>query len=80
MCPKRKVKSELPPIQIVLTKCDLVDQVALARRVTAIQKDLSDALIREPSALPIMFVSARAPGQPGLLELQRELATLARRA
>ena len=70
-------KQELPPIQIVLTKCDLVSQKDLVRRVGLVRKELSDCLRREPSSLPIMMVSARAQGQEGLLELQRELAALA---
>lgn len=78
-------KKTLPPIQLVLTKCDLVHQADLARRVRLVREQLSDALRREPSRLPIMLVSARAvvgtsrEAKPrgGLLELQRELAALA---
>ncbi|KAL3822293.1 hypothetical protein ACHAXA_005926 [Cyclostephanos tholiformis] len=79
-------KRELPPIQIVLTKCDLVQQTDLARRVVIVKKQLSDFLIREPSSLPVMLVSARAgigfnnvrrdTPMGGVLELQRELAAL----
>jgi len=79
-------KRELPPIQIVLTKCDLVKQTDLARRVVVVRKQLSDFLIREPSSLPVMLVSARAgvgfnnirreTPLGGVLELQRELASL----
>ena len=69
-------KRELPPIQIVLTKCDLVHQSDLARRVVQVRKQLSDCLIREPSALPVMMVSAQIQGQAGVLELQKELASL----
>lgn len=84
---KRK-RRELPPIQIVLTKCDLVKQVDLARRVVVVRQQLSDALAREPSSLPVMLVSARAglgfnnirgvEQQPmgGVLELQKELSSL----
>ncbi|KAL7426071.1 hypothetical protein ACHAXH_000530 [Discostella pseudostelligera] len=82
----KKAKRELPPIQIVLTKCDLVRQTDLARRVVIVKKQLSDFLIREPSALPVMLVSARAgvgynnlrkeTPMGGVLELQRELASL----
>lgn len=85
---KMKRRRELPPIQIVLTKCDLVKQVDLARRVVVVRQQLSDALAREPSSLPVMLVSARAGlgfnnirgaeqlPMGGILELQKELASL----
>ena len=85
---KKRKRRELPPIQIVLTKCDLVKQVDLARRVVVVRQQLSDALAREPSSLPVMLVSARAglgfnnirgvEQQPmgGVLELQKELSSL----
>ena len=85
---RKKRRRELPPIQIVLTKCDLVKQADLARRVVVVRQQLSDALAREPSSLPVMLVSARAglgfnnirgaDQQPmgGVLELQKELASL----
>ena len=66
----------MPPIQIVLTKADLVRQSDLARRVVQVRQQLSDCLIREPSALPVMLVSAQIEGQAGVLELQKELASL----
>jgi GTP-binding protein len=77
-------KKTLPPIQVVLTKCDLVHQADLARRVRLVREQLSDTLRREAGRLPVMLVSARAvvttsqDGKPcgGLLELQRELAAL----
>mmetsp|Transcript_6060 Transcript_6060/g.8645 ORF Transcript_6060/g.8645 Transcript_6060/m.8645 type:complete len:499 (+) Transcript_6060:145-1641(+) len=82
---KRK-RLQLPPIQICLTKCDLVTQVDLARRVLQVRSDFSDALRRQPSALPVMLVSAKAGvgfnnlrsnrARGGILELQRELAAL----
>ncbi|KAL7579357.1 hypothetical protein ACA910_014031 [Epithemia clementina (nom. ined.)] len=66
----------LPPIQIVLTKCDLVKQDDLARRVVQVREQLSDALIREPSqVLPVMLVSSLT--NHGVLELQKQLSTLA---
>ena len=76
-------KRDLPPIQIILTKCDLVKQADLARRVVVVRQQLSDFLIREPSSLPVMLVSSRAGlgsfnnsrGKTplgGLLELQIE--------
>ena len=70
----------------MLTKCDLVQQNDLARRVVLVKQQLSDLLIREPSSLPVMLVSARAgvgfnnirreTPMGGVLELQRELAAL----
>jgi GTP-binding protein len=81
-----KKKLELPPIQVVLTKCDLVSQDDLARRVVLSREQLSYTLKREPSALPVMLVSARAGlgfnnirgnhAKGGILELQKELAAL----
>ena len=71
-----KVPTELPPLQIVLTKCDLVSQSDLARRVIQVRQQLSDCLIRQPKILPEMLVSAQMEGQLGVLELQKELASL----
>jgi GTP-binding protein len=54
---------DLPaPVQIVLTKCDLVPQAHLARRASLVRQDLTECLRREPpgSNLPVMFVSARS--------------------
>lgn len=81
-------KQILPPIQLVLTKCDLVGQSDLARRVAHVRQQLSDSFRREPSQLPVMLVSARAGvgfnnvdrehrARGGVLELQKELAALA---
>lgn len=83
-----KKRQEIPPIQIILTKCDLVPQIELAKRVIQVREELSNIWIREPSSLPIMLVSAK-PGvgfnnvrthsqtvMGGVLELQRELAAL----
>lgn len=77
---------ELPPIQIVLTKADLVSQTDLAKRVIQVKQQMSEALIREPSSLPVMIVSAKAGigynnirgdrACGGILELQREIASL----
>ena len=67
-------RQAMPPIQIVLTKCDLVTQNDLCRRVAQVREHLSDALRREPSQLPVMLVSAQH--QDGLVELQRELSSL----
>ena len=61
-------------------------QSDLARRVVIVKKQLSDFLLREPSNLPVMVVSARSgvgynnlrneTPMGGVLELQRELASL----
>ena len=79
-------RRDLPPIQIVLTKSDLVSQIDLARRVIQVRQQMSEALIREPSGLPVMIVSAKAGlgfnnirgnrACGGILELQREIASL----
>mmetsp|Transcript_26725 Transcript_26725/g.31102 ORF Transcript_26725/g.31102 Transcript_26725/m.31102 type:complete len:519 (+) Transcript_26725:85-1641(+) len=86
---RRRANVTLPPIQIVLTKSDLVTQNDLARRVVQINQQLSDALIRETSSLPVMLCSAKAGlgfnnirgqvARGGILELQRELAALVKR-
>jgi len=79
-------RTTLPMIQVVLTKCDLVAREDLARRAVQVQQQLSEALRREPGILPVMLVSAK-PGvgfnnirreraRGGILELQRELASL----
>uniref|UniRef100_A0A7S2RWQ0 Uncharacterized protein n=1 Tax=Eucampia antarctica TaxID=49252 RepID=A0A7S2RWQ0_9STRA len=84
-----KARTNLPPIQLVLTKCDLVTQNDLARRVVQVKQQLSNILIRQPSSLPVMLVSAKAGlgfnnirgnrARGGILELQRELAGLVRK-
>lgn len=84
----KRRKMDLPPIQMVLTKCDLVSQEDLARRVVQTRQQLSELLWRETSALPVMLVSAKAGigygninggrAMGGILELQRELAGLVR--
>lgn len=76
----RQKSLELSPIQIVLTKCDLVSQADLARRVVLTQRQVSESLRRQPSALPVMLVSAQIAGQAGVLEVQKELAALAPQA
>lgn len=63
-----------------------MDRTDLARRVVTVREQLSDALRREPSSLPVMLVSARAGvgfnnvksdrARGGILELQKELAAL----
>jgi GTP-binding protein len=86
-----QLQRDLPaPVQIVLTKCDLVSQTDLARRAGLVRRELAGYLRRQPpgSHLPVMFVSARSAvslgprrsavaGGDGVLELQRQLAALA---
>ena len=102
---RRRKFVHLPPLQAILTKCDLVSQPDLARQMGLVRQRLSDCLLREPSQLPVLCVSAQTgllastsstsittttktstaaqrsgPAlrlRGGLLELQRELATLA---
>lgn len=79
-------RTNLPPIQLVLTKCDLVSQKDLAKRVVLVKEQLSSILVRQPSSLPVMLVSAKAGlgfnnirdnrARGGILELQRDLAGL----
>lgn len=68
-------KPQLPPLQIVLTKCDLVPQADLARRVVQVERQLSDCLRRQPSNLPVLLASVKQE-QRGVLELQKELSAL----
>ena len=73
-----RVPTELPPLQIVLTKCDLVSQVDLARRVVQVRQQLSDCLLRQPKMLPEMLVSAQIEGQP-ILNALRNLTFVPRK-
>lgn len=65
---------QLPALQIVLTKCDLVEATDLARRVTQVKQDLDDTLRRQPSRLPVLLTSATR--RNGILAIQGELASL----
>jgi GTP-binding protein len=71
----------VPPLQLVLTKCDAVKQADLARRVAQVQQQLSDALRREPSkSFPVLLVSVNPPRQvAGVYELQKTIAMLAKK-
>jgi GTP-binding protein len=71
----------VPPLQLVLTKCDTVKQADLARRVAQVQQQLSDALRREPSkSFPVLLVSVNPPRQvAGVYELQKTIAMLAKK-
>ena len=44
----------------MLTKCDLVPQSDLARRVTLVRRQLAEILRREAGNLPVMLVAARS--------------------
>ena len=68
-------RQQLPPLQLILTKCDLVSQTDLARRVLQVERQLSDCLRRQPSNLPVLFVSVKTE-QRGVIEVQKELAAL----
>ena len=77
---------ELPPIKVVLTKCDLCIQDDLARSVVQVREQLSDILRRKLSSLPFMLVIEKAGlgynniragiVKVGVMELQRELVAL----
>ena len=80
----------VPPIQLVLTKADLVSQVDLARRVVLCRSEVSSLLKRQYGDLSVMVVSARAgvgynnvknfrgvlDAKGGVLQMQREIAGL----
>ena len=51
---------ELPPIQVVLIKCDLCIQDDLAWHVVQVREQLSDILRRDPSSLPVLIASEKA--------------------
>jgi GTP-binding protein len=65
---------QLPPLQIVLTKCDLVEATDLARRVVQVQNDLNDCLRRQTGRLSVLLTSATR--RNGILAVQKELAAL----
>jgi GTP-binding protein EngB required for normal cell division len=83
----------LPPIQIVLTKCDLVQERDLANRVSLVRQQLADCLDRESGNLPVVTVTAKlgptgpsrsgrdrsrfASNLDGVEKLQRQLASIA---
>ena len=56
----KKCLLELPPFQVVLTKCDLCIQDDLVWFVVQVREQISDILRREPSSLPFMLVSSKA--------------------
>jgi len=64
----------LPKVQVVLTKGDLVAREDLARRISFVRDELRDLLPRSAGFLPLMPISSTE--SRGVLELQRELASL----
>ncbi|CAM9639813.1 unnamed protein product [Ectocarpus sp. 4 AP-2014] len=62
-----------PKIQILLTKCDLVKRIDLARRVVFVRQQLEEVSRRQTN-LSIMTLSALKGA--GMVELQKELASL----
>ncbi|CAM9167220.1 unnamed protein product [Pylaiella littoralis] len=62
-----------PKIQILLTKCDLVKRIDLARRVALVRQQLEEVSRRQTN-LSTMTISALKGA--GVVELQRELAAL----
>jgi hypothetical protein len=67
-------KSIFWKLQVVLTKCDLVERSDLARRIRKTQDEINEALPGFGNMLPIMTVSSVE--NKGIVELQRELASL----
>ncbi|KAG5192301.1 P-loop containing nucleoside triphosphate hydrolase protein [Tribonema minus] len=62
-----------PKLQVILTKCDLVQRRELARRVSQVRARLSDVTPRE-TYLPVLMVSALR--DQAVEDLQKELAGL----
>jgi hypothetical protein len=62
-------------MQVILTKCDVVERPMLARRVIHTREHLNELLAPiGGSRLPVLMVAAKQKN--GLLPLQRELAAL----
>lgn len=62
-------------LQVILTKCDLVERSELARRVHLTREQLSDSLpFLRTSNMPVLMVSALE--SRGVVELHKELASL----
>jgi GTP-binding protein EngB required for normal cell division len=59
-------------LQVVLTKCDLVERAMLARRIAAVREQVRANFY--DSELPVMMVSSIA--RLGVVELQKELSAL----
>ena len=63
-----------PKLQVVLTKCDLVERRDLARRISLLKEELREILPPAAGHLPLAMLSANQ-GR-GIVELQQDLASL----
>ena len=64
-------------LQVVLTKCDLVERMELARRIKLVREEVSQALPGVNAALHVVPVSGKE--NKGLDQLRRELGSVVRR-
>ena len=64
-------------LQVVLTKCDLVERMELARRVRVVREEVSAALPGVNAALQVVPVSGKEG--KGLEQLRRELGSLVKK-
>lgn len=69
--PKTKLRWHL---QVVLTKCDLIERTELARRMKLVRDEISEALPGLNTSLAVIPVSGKEV--KGVAQLQRELASL----
>lgn len=69
---RKSVSTATWKLQVVLTKCDLVERAMLARRILVVRKQVQDNFYG--SDLPVMMVSALSG--LGIVELQKELSAL----
>ena len=62
-------------LQVILTKCDLVERVDLARRVQLMKDEISEKFsFLKTANMPILMVSAQE--NKGIVELHKDLASL----
>jgi len=61
-------------MQVVLTKCDLLERTELARRLQLIRKQMYDIIPSKFGGLPLLALSGKE--NKGVLELQQDLASL----
>jgi GTP-binding protein len=59
-------------LQVVLTKCDLVDRVELARRIKVVNDDITEALPGFGNTLPVLAVASQS--DPSITNLQYEMS------
>lgn len=64
-------------LQVVLTKCDLVERMELARRVRVVREEVSAALPGVNAALQVVPISGKEG--KGLDQLRRELGSIVKR-